>query len=280
MAKLRAGVVILVFMILLGLVFGSNGTMNMEDSLSSPSPGHIFGCDGEGRDLFRRTCSGFLTSFTVSAGGTLFAFILSMLLLFISMESRAAGKIILSSAKAVRTVPQIVLALFFLSAGGRGSFFLVMTLALSSSVVLFLLLNPLLRTGEREDSVIAERSLGIREGKIFFHIIYSMKGLIGEHLASSAVSMMITESSLSFLGLGISPDKPTIGRILSEGRSVVLTHPHVVIFPSAFLFLFGLAVILIQKGLGESDATPHGPGKSRLVDIAEVPSDRNSGSKS
>ena len=71
------------------------------------------------------------------------------------------------------------------------------------------------------------------------------------------MSAILTESSLSFLGVGIDPSIPSLGSILAEGRPLILTRPHIVIFSSLGLLIIGGAITLISRGLSELDPTSH-----------------------
>jgi peptide/nickel transport system permease protein len=61
--------------------------------------------------------------------------------------------------------------------------------------------------------------------------------------------VIISESSLSFLGLGVSPGTPSWGAMLSEGKQVLLQAPHVSIFPGLAIMLVVLAFNFIGDGL-------------------------------
>ncbi len=258
MAKLKTGLVILALLIVFSLVTAERGEMNMENYLSSPSVEHPFGCDREGRDLLSRTSAAFLVSLSVSLISTVLGLLTALVLVFLIRNVPFAGSLLHSLVKALRTVPAIILGLFLLSFPGNGTGKLIFTLALSSSAGMTLLLVPLLDSLEGEEYIIAERSLGIGERKIYMrHIVPSLKGVIMEEFSSTLISSIITESSLSFLGLGLDPSVPTLGRLLTEGRSTALTYPHTIIFPSVVLFLLGLGVLLVNRGLSELDSSSH-----------------------
>ncbi len=258
MAKLKTGLLILTLLIVFSLFTAERGEMNMSSYLSSPSVEHPFGCDREGRDLLSRTSSALLVSFSVSLVSTVLGLLAALILVFLIRNVPYLGSLLHSLVKALRTVPAIILGLFLLSFPGNGLFKLIFTLSLSSSSSMTLLLVPLLDSIEGEEYIIAERSLGLGEGEIYLrHIVPSLKGVIMEEFSSTLISSIITESSLSFLGLGLDPSVPTLGRLLTEGRSTALTYPHTIIFPSLVLFLLGFGVLLVNRGLSELDSSSH-----------------------
>ena len=71
----------------------------------------------------------------------------------------------------------------------------------------------------------------------------------GTFLCASA---MLVEATLSFLGIGISPEIPTWGNIMAEGRSVFLVYPHNILYPSIFLAVTVLAVNMLGDGLRDT----------------------------
>lgn len=258
MAKLRSGIILLLVLLLMGLLFMGRGEISSEDYLASPTKEHIFGCDALGRDLFKRCMYALVVSFSISIAGSVLSLFIALIFVFLCRRDGIVRTVVFSFIKAVKTVPAIVLALFMLSYGGNGIMKLVLTLALSGGATTSLMILPLLNSIEGEEYIIAERSLGIKEERIYLHhIVPALSPLIMENFFQSMISMIITESSLSFLGLGLDPSVPTLGRILSEGRSLVLTYPHTVIFPSLVLFLLGFSLLIISRGLGELDSSLH-----------------------
>lgn len=254
MAKIRIGLIILALLLVFSFMTQSKGEIDMSLYLSSPSLSHPFGCDSLGRDLLQRTSYGFLISALVVSLSSLIALVTALFLAFVIRNTSIIGSVILSLVKAIRTVPSVVLALFLLSFSPRGGLCLIFTLSLSSSSLMTLLILPLLSSLEGEEYIIAERSLGLREGKIYMtHIIPSLMRVIREEFVTTLIRGVITESSISFLGFGLDPSLPTLGRLLSEGRSTMLTYPHTMIFPSLVLFLMGLGILLVSRGLSELD---------------------------
>ena len=255
MGKLRTGLIIILVLLVFSFCTASSGTVDMQMYLSSPSVQHPFGCDSLGRDLLGRTSYALIVSFSVSFLSSALGVILALVSVWVIRNVPFVGSFLYSLTKAVRTVPAVILALFLLSFPGNGTFKLVFTLALSSACSMTIMIVPLMSSLEGEEYIIAERSLGLREGRIFMrHIVPSLMSVIREEFSATLISSVITESSLSFLGLGLDSSVPTLGRLLSEGRSTALTYPHTVVFPSSALFVLGLGILLVSRALSELDA--------------------------
>jgi peptide/nickel transport system permease protein len=88
------------------------------------------------------------------------------------------------------------------------------------------------------------------------HVIPNVMGsVIG--LASLQVgSIIILESALSFLGLGVRPPTPTWGGILADGRAFIMRYPHISIFPGVMIVITVLAFNFLGDGLRDA-LDPH-----------------------
>lgn len=258
MARLKTGLILLSALLFIGLVFMDAGEIDMEKYLMPPEMEHIFGYDSLGRDLFSRSMYGLVVSFSISLLGSILSMVISLLIVFIARKDGILGTLVYSFSKAVRTVPSVVLGLFLFSFPGNALFKLLLVLSLSSGAATAIFMLPLIKKTGREDYITAERSLGIRERRIYLsHIVPSLFPLLMEQFTRNMISMIITESSLSFLGLGLDPGIPTLGRLLSEGRSLLLSHPYVVLFPSLLFVFLSLSLMLTASGLRELDSSLH-----------------------
>lgn len=259
MAKVKTGVFILLSLIVLSLLFASVPRFDTSLYLEKPGWSHIFGCDSFGRDIFSLSLYGFVVSLVISLVSTALSLVIASLLLLLSRIGNRARKVVYSISLSLKTIPVIIMALFLLSFPGNGGMRLVFSLAISGGVSLVLLLLPLLKKEESEDYIVAERSLGIGETRIFFrHIMPSLFPFILENSTQSLLLSILTESSLSFLGLGLDPSIPTLGRIISESRGVFLSYPHTFLCPGLILLLLGVSLLLIKSGLSELYSSSHG----------------------
>jgi peptide/nickel transport system permease protein len=100
------------------------------------------------------------------------------------------------------------------------------------------------------DFVLAARSLGAGHARIIRrHIVPNLFGsaiVIGTFAMATAI---VSEASLSFLGLGVPPDIPTWGSMLADGRSYISTAWWLALFPGLAIFLTVLGINLLGDGL-------------------------------
>src|SRR3972149_3080041 len=116
-----------------------------------------------------------------------------------------------------------------------------------------------LKFRERE-FVLAARALGLGTMRILrLHGLPNLVNTISVMASLEVARMIILESFLSFLGLGIQPPTPSWGAMLGEGRVYMLTHWWLAAFPGAAIFVTTLGINLFGDGLRGGPALPEQP---------------------
>lgn len=99
----------------------------------------------------------------------------------------------------------------------------------------------------------ASRLLGARHSYLVVrHIIPNTMGVILVTLTFAVPSAIFTEAFLSFIGMGVAPPTPSWGSMCNEGVKTMLSNPHELIFPAAFISITVLAFNLLGDGLTEA----------------------------
>lgn len=99
----------------------------------------------------------------------------------------------------------------------------------------------------------ASRLLGARHSYLVVrHIIPNTMGVILVTLTFAVPGAIFTEAFLSFIGMGVAPPTPSWGSMCNEGVKTMLSHPHELIFPAAFISITVLAFNLLGDGLTEA----------------------------
>jgi peptide/nickel transport system permease protein len=105
---------------------------------------------------------------------------------------------------------------------------------------------------ERE-FVLAARSIGTRPGKMILrHVLPNVMSPIMVSATLGIATAIITESALSFLGLGFPPDFPTWGRLLFDATDFMQQHPERVMWPGLAISLTVLSVNYMGDGLRDA----------------------------
>ncbi|MFU8889513.1 MAG: ABC transporter permease [Trueperaceae bacterium] len=107
------------------------------------------------------------------------------------------------------------------------------------------------------DFITAARALGAFDGRIIWkHVVPNVLTSVIVLASLQVGSIIILESALSFLGLGVRPPTATWGGILSDGRAFILRYPHIAIFPGIMIVITVLAFNFIGDGLRDA-LDPH-----------------------
>jgi peptide/nickel transport system permease protein len=104
-----------------------------------------------------------------------------------------------------------------------------------------------------QDFVLAARALGLPERRIIFR--HMVPNAIAPVLVSATIgvaSAILTESALSFLGIGVPPPFATWGNILADGRSFIFDAPWLFFVPGLAILVVVLAFNLVGEGLREA----------------------------
>ena len=145
----------------------------------------------------------------------------------------------------VLAFPGILLAMALAAVLGSGALGLILALALALSPAVARQLRATVMSVRERDFVEASRVLGHSPVRIFFVDVLPNSIAPVIVLAASLLSVAIlTESALSFLGIGIAPPQPTWGNMLAEGRRHITSAPWLVVFPGLAITMVAFAINL------------------------------------
>lgn len=213
-----------------------------------PGGDHLLGTDQIGRDVFSRLVMGARLTLAVGAGGTIIAFLLGGALGLIGMALGRAGEIALFAfIDVVRAVPGILLALLIIVAVGEGEGPVTLALGVSFAPFFAYVARAAYKREAAQDYVrVAGLFGGGRIHVLRLHIFPNVLGSLTTLAAIILPRCIVTESVLSFLGLGSSPDAPTWGRMISDASRYLEVAPHMILAP--ILALIALTVSLLILG--------------------------------
>jgi peptide/nickel transport system permease protein len=234
-------------------------------STQSPSWAHPMGTDDLGRDIMWRVLWGGRISLAVGVTAMLVAIVLGMLIGAIagyfggmvdSMLMRITDMFI-----SLPDLPLLLLTIYLFRDALRaqwgptlGPFILIVTLigVLNWMAVARLVRAQFLSLKQKE-FVEAAHAIGApRSTVIFRHIMPNVLGPVIVAATLAVGSSIITESTLSFLGLGFPPDVPTWGRLLNDSVNFMPFASHMVIFPALMIFLSVLSINYVGDGLRDA----------------------------
>lgn len=221
-------------------VFVEGGTANF-----------LLGTDQMGRDVLSRLIYGTRVSLQVGVYATAMSLVLGAILGVIAgFYGGFADNLIMRVNDAQRAFPFLVLAIAVIAAVGQGLDKLIIVLGVFGwSNYCRFIRGEVLSLREKE-FVEAARTIGATNSRIMFrHILPNVMSTLLVLASFSVAALIIAESSLSFLGLGVPLPTPSWGNMLSDGREYMETAWWLAIFPGVAIMIIVLAVNILGDRL-------------------------------
>ena len=258
------GLVMLIIMII-GIIFApmfvsyeTAITNDFSNMLAKPSADHWFGCDGYGRDIFARTIYGGRTSVGIALLATFASCIVGSLLGAVAgFFGGWVDSTIMRSLDIFMSVPDILFTMAVVYALGASFVNLIVALTLAYFTNYVRLVRSEVLTLSEQDYVEASRAGGASGFKIILsHILPNSIGVIIVNTTLNVAKIILYESTLSFLGLGMPSPQPEWGQMLSESREFMRNAPHLMIFPALAIIVTACSINLVGDGLRDA-LDPH-----------------------
>lgn len=221
------------------------------DKYQPPSQTHLLGTDQLGRDLFSRALVGGRVSLMVGLTAVVIGGLIGVAAGLISgFYGGWIDTIVMRLADVQLSIPTVLLAILIMATTGASLSNLVVVMAVTGWVVFARTTRGTVLSLKQSLFVEAVQALGARDHRILWHHILRNGWTPVLVIATQRVSQMILlESSLSFLGIGVPPSVPTWGSMVREGR-VMLEHAWwVPVTPGILLALTVMAINFLGDGL-------------------------------
>ena len=231
---------------------------------SGPTWAHPFGTDQLGRDMLARMMAGGQTSISVGLTAMALALLLGTFVGVLAGYFRRLDGILMRLTDLFLALPLLPLLLVMVmlfrqplsaSFGPETGIFILIVVAIgitSWMPTARIVRGDVLAIKERE-FVLAARSIGTRPGSMILrHVLPNVMSPIMVSATLGIATAIITESALSFLGLGFPPDFPTWGRLLFDATDFMQQHPERVMWPGLAISLTVLSVNYMGDGLRDA----------------------------
>lgn len=225
--------------------------MAPQNRMVGPSWAMPFGADAFGRDLLSRTIHGARLSLQVAVTSVAVAVAAGTLLgLIAGYAGGRLDQVLMRAMDVFFSFPAILLALGIVAALGPSPSNVVIAIAIVYTPIFARVVRgPVLALKERE-FVEATRALGAPARRIVGrHILPNLLSVLVVQASIALSWAILTEASLSFLGLSAQPPAPSWGAMLNEGRQNLELAPHLAIFPGLAIMLAVLGFNLLGDGL-------------------------------
>jgi len=231
---------------------------DLANKLASPSTAHWLGTDQFGRDVFARIIYGGRTSLLIALLATMSSCILGSALGAIAgYFGGTVDNIIMRGLDIFMSIPDILFTMAVVFALGPSFVNLLIALTLAYFTNYVRLVRSQVLNLAEQDYVEAARAGGSSSARIIIsHILPNAMGVIIVNTTLNVAKVILYESTLSFLGLGMPPPAPEWGLMLSDAREFMRNAPYLMLFPSLAIVLSACSVNLIGDGLRDA-LDPH-----------------------
>lgn len=218
--------------------------------LQSPSLTHWFGTDALGRDLFIRIIHAAQMSLSIAFLTGLMTLIIGLTLGLIAGYGKTwMDELIMRIIDLIYSLPDLLVLSIVALAVSRSTSGIIIGLAFINWMDLARLVRIEVQKLKSEEFIEASRVLGLNHLSIIKrHILPNIVGSIAVALSFTVARSILAESTLSFIGLGISPPNTSWGTLAGEGWAYLRTDPHMIMFPALVMFV----TIYSLNGLKES----------------------------
>ncbi len=258
--RLAVASLLLIAALLLIAIFGdviapyAHDLQNTDNNLAAPNAQHWMGTDALGRDLFSRLIYGTRISMAVSLLTGVSALLLGTC--YGAVSGYAGGRIdnaMMRGVDVLYAIPDLLLIILITVLIGRGVSGVFLALSLVGWITVARLIRGEVLRLKENAYVEAARAFGVKDVRILLkHILPNTFGVLIVTLTFRIPSAILAESTLSFIGLGLTPPAASWGTLANEGWKALKFYPHLIFFPGLAIFMTMLAFNFLGDGLRDA----------------------------
>lgn len=231
---------------------GDPRACDLADSAVRSAPGHPFGFDLQGCDIWANAVYGAQSSIAVGFLATAIAFLLAVVLgTLAGMGGRVADWIVSRLTEVFLGFPLLLAAIVVLNMlGARNVLTVSLVLGVFGWPMMARLMRSAVRSVNKADYVLAARTMGLGTPRVVGR--YVLPNAIQPVLLLATLTVgavIVAESTLTYLGIGLSSPAISWGLQIAAGSRVFHSAPHILVLPSIMLALTVLAIVAIGEEL-------------------------------
>jgi peptide/nickel transport system permease protein len=224
------------------------------DRLKPPGIEHFFGADHLGRDVFSRVMLGVRTSLVVSLSSVFFGSVIGAVL---GLVTGFMGGLLDTAVSRILDIffgiPTLLLAIVLSGVLGSGVINAILAIIIVNIPFFARLVRGPTLAEKEQQYVLSAQALGASKLRIMFrHLLPNLVPVVIVQATVSLSYAILIEAALGFVGLGVQPPTPSLGSMLSEGRTFLELAPWFSIFPGLTIMLMVLSFNLTGDGLRDA----------------------------
>ena len=216
--------------------------------------GHLLGTDSLGRDLFARLLAGLGVSLAIGVVAT------SVSLMIGVIWGATAGylggrvdEIMMRVVDTLYSLPFIFFVILLMVTFGRNIFLIFLAIGAVEWLTMSRIVRGQTLSLKSKEFIEAARAAGLTSGQIIArHIVPNLLGPVVVYVTLTIPAVIIAESFLSFLGLGVQPPMASLGTLIATGAQDMEMAPWLLVFPSVTMVVTLMAFNFIGDGLRDA----------------------------
>jgi peptide/nickel transport system permease protein len=215
---------------------------------------HILGTDHLGRDQFLRLLFGGRVSLLIAYSSSIMIIMIGMTFgLLAGYFGGLVDDVLTWLVNTLSSIPPLFLLLIASAIWEPSVEVLIVLLALTSWVGTSRLVRGEVLSLKERDYVLAARALGSSNFRVLLvHVVPNLLSIVIVTLTIIAGNLILVESGLSFLGVGVRPPTPTWGNMLTDSRTYFVSGTHLVVWPGIMIMITVLCFYLVGDGLRDA----------------------------
>ena len=244
---------VMTLLILMGYIWTPYSPTQMDASakMQAPSLQHLLGTDNFGRDIFSRVLQGAGTSFLIAVSVVAIGCLAGILVGSLCGYYGGTVDVILTRVcDSITAFPSILLALVIVSVVGSGTYNIILALG-----ILFIPSFARIVRGEfarcrHLNYIQSAKLMGVGDARILFsHILPNTFSVLLPAITIGFNNAILSEASMSFLGIGIQPPHASLGSMLNDSQTYLRSAPWYALSVGGTIVLLILGFSLLSEGL-------------------------------
>lgn len=211
-----------------------------------PSEEHWLGTDIYGRDMWSRIVFGGRSTLLVSVGAQVVLVILGTILGLLCGYYSKVEKYVMRFLEACATIPSLLLTMLLISVFGSGIPQMIIAMSIFGIPGLARMIRNQVLSLREKEYIESEKAMGASDLRtVVLHILPACSSYLLVRFSNGLSGMILSMTSLSFLGVGMDPTIANWGSMVNEGQRSMFAFPHLVFFPALAISItvFGFAML-------------------------------------